>query len=319
MFRIPFTLASPAGPRGRLSILILHRVLPQPDALFPDLPDAARFEAQLRWLRDWFEVLPLHDGIERLYAGRIPARALAISFDDGYADNEQVAAPILRRLGLSATFFVTTSFLSGGCMWNDRVIEAVRSSCCDVLNLDPLGLGRHVLGPIPQRRATIDRLLDAIKRLEPSRRAAHVDAIVAAAGAAGIPSLMMTPGQLHSLRRMGMDVGAHTLTHPILSRLSLEQARAEIGGSKEALERLLGEPVRLFAYPNGVPAEDYGPEHAALVRDCGFDAAVSTAWGAASAQSDRYQLPRFTPWDRSRLRYGARMLANLRLRERIAA
>jgi peptidoglycan/xylan/chitin deacetylase (PgdA/CDA1 family) len=116
VLRLPLSLLSPAGERGRLSILIFHRVLARPDPLSPDEPDVVEFEAQMRWVRSWFNVLPLGAAIDRLYAGTIPPRALAITFDDGYADNEELAAPILARLGLSATFFISTGYLGGGIM-----------------------------------------------------------------------------------------------------------------------------------------------------------------------------------------------------------
>ena len=122
---------------------------------------------------------------------------------------------------------------------------------------------------------------------------------------------MMTPEQVQGLAQRGMDVGAHTVSHPILTRLDPAAARQEIVANKEHLEQLLGGSVRLFAYPNGVPQQDYTAEHVQMVRDCGFAAAVTTAWGAATARSDRFQLPRFTPWDRSRLRSGARLAWNL--------
>ena len=105
----------------------------------------------MRWIRSWFNVLPLALAVERLRQGDLPARALAITFDDGYADNAEVAAPILERLGLPATFFVTTGFLQGGCMWNDRVIEALRNCAADELDLSELGLGTLDLQP---RRST---------------------------------------------------------------------------------------------------------------------------------------------------------------------
>ena len=70
----------------------------------------------MAWVRDWFNVLPLSEAASRLAQGTLPARALSITFDDGYADNREIAAPILQRLGLSATFFIATSFLGGGCM-----------------------------------------------------------------------------------------------------------------------------------------------------------------------------------------------------------
>ena len=311
MLRLPLALLSPSGPRARLSILIFHRVLAEPDPLFPETPTAQEFERQMRWVRSWFNVLSLRDAVDRLYAGTLPARALAVSFDDGYADNEAIAAPILARLGLSATFFVSTGFLEGGCMWNDRVIEAVRGCRAPVLELHAAGLSSWALASDAQRRQAILDILGRIKRLEPERRREVVDAIAEAAGRPAPPMPMMQPEQLRQLRRLGMDVGAHTVSHPILARLAPAAAREEIAASKARLEEILREPVTLFAYPNGVPDHDYAAEHAAMVRECGFAAAVSTAWGSATRDTDRYQLPRFTPWDRSSLRYGVRLLHNL--------
>jgi peptidoglycan/xylan/chitin deacetylase (PgdA/CDA1 family) len=108
-----------------------------------------------------------------------------------------------------------------------------------------------------------------------------------------------------------MQVGAHTCTHPILARCADEQALAEIGDSKRALESLLQAPVPPFAYPNGKPGDDYDARHVRMARAAGFAAAVSTAPGAASHASDLFQLPRFSPWDRTALRYGARLVGNL--------
>jgi peptidoglycan/xylan/chitin deacetylase (PgdA/CDA1 family) len=312
MVRLPLTLASPAGRKARLSVLIYHRVLAAPDPLCPDEPDVQRFEAQMSWVRDWFNVLPLRTAVQRLFAGDLPARALAITFDDGYADNEALAAPILQRLGLNATFFVSTGFLDGGLMWNDRVIEALRHCAADELDLSGLGLACYPLRDVGQRRAAIGAVLNAVKHLDQARREALVQALAQRAAASAAPELMMRSEQVRNLRRMGMDVGAHTMTHPILCKLDVAAARDEMAGGRDALQALLGEPVTLFAYPNGVPGQDYAIEHVRMARECGFEAAVSTAWGAASARSDRFQIPRFTPWDRSRWRFGARLLGNLR-------
>jgi len=113
------------------------------------------------------------------------------------------------------------------------------------------------------------------------------------------------------LRELGMEVGAHTVSHPILARMAPDAAAAEIRNSKRHLEDIVGAPIRLFAYPNGVPQQDYTAAHVRMVLDCGFAAAVSTAWGAASRRSDRFQLPRFTPWDGTAPRFGVRMALNL--------
>jgi peptidoglycan/xylan/chitin deacetylase (PgdA/CDA1 family) len=92
----------------------------------------------------------------------------------------------------------------------------------------------------------------------------------------------------------------------------VHQAADQIARGRRWLEQALGERVSLFAYPNGRPGVDYAPDvHPALVRELGFDAAVSTHWGAARAGTDCYQLPRFTPWDRGRTRFGLRLARNL--------
>lgn len=312
MLRLPLSFVSPAGSRGRLSILIFHRVLAEADSLMADIPDQRGFETQMRWMRDWFNVLPLKQAVDMLASGTLPARAACISFDDGYADNEAVAAPVLRRLGMTATFFVSTGYMDGSCMWNDRVVEAVRQCRTDSLDLRSLGLGLYPLATLEDRRRSVVSLILGVKHFEAPLRAELVDSIVRVTGAKPLSALMMSPKQVRNLRSLGMDVGAHTITHPILTRVGADLARAEIFGSKRALEEVLQQPVPLFAYPNGHPGHDYGAEHVRMVRECGFGAAVTTAPGVASSRSDLFQLPRFAPWDRSRLRYGARLLNNFR-------
>lgn len=312
MLRLALTLLSPAGARGQLSTLIYHRVLRKPDPLLPELPDVVQFDAQMHWVRQWFNVLPLVEAAERLGRGALPARALSITFDDGYADNEEVAAPILRRLGLHATFFVATGFLDGRNMWNDRVIEAIRFCARDRLDLGMVGLGVHDLGTVAERRVAIRDILRSIKHQQPQQRESTVRCIEEACAVSPPSALMMRPAQVASLAKSGFDVGAHTVTHPILACLPAEQARAEIAGSKADLEAIIGRRVALFAYPNGVPFEDYHAEHVRIVRECEFDAAVSTAWGVAVHGADLFQLPRFTPWDRTRTRFVLRLAQNLK-------
>jgi peptidoglycan/xylan/chitin deacetylase (PgdA/CDA1 family) len=312
-----FSLLSPAGARARLTVLIFHRVLRQPDPLFPDEVDAARFDELLGWARSWFNVLPLDEAARRLQEGSLPARAAALSFDDGYADNHDVALPLLQKHGLPCSFFVATGFLDGGRMWNDTLIEAVRLSDKSLLDLRGLkdrhgeDLGQQALGDMQARRALLGRLIERVKYLPPTPRLACVNAIAERAEVRPPDDLMMSSEQVRALRRAGMQIGAHTVSHPILARLDERQAADEIGSSREALQDLLGEKVGLFAYPNGKPGTDYLPDvHPALVRELGFDAAVSTRWAAARTGDDAFQIPRFTPWDRGRTRFGLRLLRN---------
>jgi peptidoglycan/xylan/chitin deacetylase (PgdA/CDA1 family) len=296
-------------------VVLFHRVLPRRDALFPDEPDATWFDAQLRLLKTWFDILSLPAAVEALAAGRLPARALAITFDDGYADNFTVALPILQRHAVSATFFIASAYLDGGRMWNDTVIESLRSCSLPAVELGALGLGTHPLRTTSERRTAIERILARVKYLPPKDREAAVGAVAQLCGVALPNDLMLTSAQVRHLRDAGMTIGAHTVNHPILARLADDDARDEIARGKAALERILGEPVRLFAYPNGKPRHDYLASHVRMAREAGFDAAFSTANGAARIGDSVFEIPRFTPWDRTPLRYGLRMAQNLARRD----
>jgi peptidoglycan/xylan/chitin deacetylase (PgdA/CDA1 family) len=314
-WRFVLSRLAPAGKSDKLSIGLFHRVHANPDPLFPGDPDAKRFDELCGWLAAWYQVLLLDDAVHRLARGVLPARALAIRFDDGYADNHDLAVPILRKHGLCATFFIATGFLDGGRMWNDTAVEAVRQCGQASLALGDLGLAgvSHLdLSSITARRQSLDRLLNATKYLPPDEREAIVGRGATSAGAQLPTDLMMRVEQVRAMADAGMQIGANTVSHPILACLTDVDARREIAQSKIDLEAILGRPVTLFAYPNGKPGQDYLPRDAALARDLGFTAAVSTAYGAACHAEDRqFDLPRFTPWDRERWAFAARLARNL--------
>ncbi|WP_313950419.1 polysaccharide deacetylase family protein [Accumulibacter sp.] len=312
-------LFSPAGDNARLSILIFHRIFPQSDPMFPMETDAFQFEEICKWLKAWCNVLPLDEAVARLASDSLPARALAITFDDGYLDNFTVALPILQRYDMTATFFVAVGFLDGGRMWNDTVIEAVRN--CDLVALDfaeedsgsGLGLGRLAIGSWEQKRVAVAKIIDHIKYLPTGERDICARRVAYLARVEHLPDdLMMRSVDVRELHRMGMQIGAHTLSHPILGGLDRTSAVDEIAGSKMYLEQLLGEKINLFAYPNGKPGTDYNRGTVEIVRELGFEAAVSTAGGAASGRTDRHQLPRYTPWKKTKMGFGFRLVDNLR-------
>jgi len=307
--RLGFKLLSATAARGRLSILIFHRVLAQPDELFPDEVHASRFDEICAWLKTWFQVLPLDRAGQMLAEGRLPARACCITFDDGYADNAQIALPILQKHGLSATFFIATGFLQGGRMWNDTVIESVRH--CRRTELDFGEHGRFQLGDAASRRAAVEAIIGKIKYLPIDQRLAAAEDLRVRSGAVLGEQLMMGPDGVRRLFDAGMQIGAHTVSHPILAKTAPDLAREEILSSKRYLEDLLGQPCTLFAYPNGKPGRDYAPEHVEMVRELGFKTAVSTAWGASGPGADPLQLQRFTPWDASKRAFGLRLMRNL--------
>jgi peptidoglycan/xylan/chitin deacetylase (PgdA/CDA1 family) len=313
----PMRWLSPEGANGRLTIFIFHRVLDTPDPLRPSEPDRARFEQILRFIARHFRVLPLADAAAALALARLPAAAACITFDDGYADNLLLAAPILLRHGVTATVFVSTAFSDGSRMWNDSVIEAVRALPAGLVDWSEFGLGATHIDDDASRRALIAAALPKLKYLPLSERASIASEMARRAGVRTMCEPMLTPAQIKAWRALGLDVGGHTMQHPILARLTAAEAAAEIGGGREQLSEWLGETPRAFAYPNGVPGRDYGARDVALVRSAGYACAVTTAAGVGRAATDVYQLPRFTPWDRSMAAFGlrcARMLIASRAR-----
>lgn len=300
-------MLSPGAKRGSLLVLIFHRVFPQVDPLLNSEPDAVRFATEMDLIASLFNVLPLSEALIRLKQNSLPARAACITFDDGYTNNLTVATPILKARNLPATVFISTGFSGGGRMWNDTVIETVRNAKGD-LDLSKFDAGTYTLDSIASRRAAVDGILGKVKYLQPVERLARVNEIAAFVGNKLPDDLMMSQADLRSLRAEGIDIGAHTINHPILTRLNDDDSRREIYEGKRQLEDMIGEKVKLFAYPNGRPQRDYEARHVKIVRECGFEGAVSTAWGAARADSDSFQIPRVAAWDTNAIKYALRLI-----------
>jgi peptidoglycan/xylan/chitin deacetylase (PgdA/CDA1 family) len=315
LYKLVGNRLSPAGPHSRLSVLIYHRVLARQDPIFPHETTAANFDAQIQNLKAVFNVLPLSEALVHLKRGTLPARAACITFDDGYADNVTLALPILQKHDVHATFFIATAFLNGGRMFNDTVIEAIRHCPEDEIDLTELKLGRFDVSSPQARHSAIVNILPKVKYLTLSQRRETVAELARMISRVALPDdLMMTTAQLKALHAAGMGIGAHTASHPILATLSDADAREEIATGKEFLENTLGDKIDLFAYPNGKPGTDYLARQVSIVRELGFEAAVSTQHGWATKSSDFFQLPRYTPWQSNPSRYIPGLLNNLRSR-----
>jgi peptidoglycan/xylan/chitin deacetylase (PgdA/CDA1 family) len=277
--------------------------------MLPGEVDVRAFEWQMKLLAEYFNVLPLGEALELSRSKRLPPRAVCITFDDGYADNVTRALPILSQWKLNATFFIASGFLNGGRMWNDTILEAVRRWPENRLDLNGIGLGHFILDNLQGRAEVGQALLRRLKHLEPAKRQEYTDYI--AQGIDGLPNdLMMTSAQVRQLAKAGMEIGGHTVTHPILASLSESEARAEIANGKAQLEEIIKSKIRFFAYPNGKPEIDFHSEHTGIVADCGFEAALSTQKGVVGARSDIWQLPRFTPWDNTPQKFMGRLIHN---------
>lgn len=292
----------------RVCIITYHRILEQPDPLLETEPDITTFYWQMKVLAENFNVMPLHDAIIAMQQNRLPERAVCITFDDGYRSTHDLALPILQQFKLPATLFVTTAFLDEGNMWNDRIIEAIRRLPNGVLNLEEIGMGEHQVSNLDDRIRLVKKINADSKYLSPVDRQNAILKLESLAGTAHSSNMMLTRQMLKTLSDCEIEIGGHTTTHPILTKLDDESARQEIVQNKEVLENIIGKPLRLFAYPNGKIGKDFDQRHMKMAQQAGYHAAFSTAIGAASRESHPFRLPRSRPWDTTPFLFQARLL-----------
>lgn len=294
--------------KNKLHIFIYHQILNEFDPMRPDESTAERFDWQMALVKRHFTPLTLSDAVVRLKNGTLPPNAVCITFDDGYLNNLTVAQPILEKYQIPATIYIATAFSEGLNMWNDRVLYLFSQTLCDEINISPEGKSLK-LEEWGSRRANAYETLVKLKYLEPKQRLEKVNQLYLINPAIDEQEkLMMTPKQVATISKSGFEIGAHTHTHPILSVLDIDEQRNEILRSKQLLEEWTGQAVKHFAYPNGIWEKDLDHKTVSIVEELGFESAVITNWGMATRDTSNYLLPRFTPWDRTRLAFHTRIV-----------
>jgi len=284
-------------PSRGLAILRYHAVCGDEGHVYAEpgicvTPQA--FERHAAYLASQYRVLPLPEAASYIRAGKtLPPNAVAVTFDDGYADNLP-AARVLHRHGVNGTFYITAGCLKGEApFWPSEIRQLVARMTAPVIELD--AAGTHVSIPCeaaPERRSAIRALAKLFKSHTIPVRERLRDQLRAAAGGVDTTSYMLTWDELREMQRLGMTIGAHTVTHPNLPSAGLDAAREEISGSRARLERELGAAVTMFSYPNGGAERYLTREVARLVRDAGFEAATTSWNGFAGTGSDLYALER---------------------------
>lgn len=307
-------LAGYARRGPTFQVLTFHRVSDDEDPFLPALRTGV-FEAQMAHIAQHYRVFTVEDLLERMRSSRVPRNALAITFDDGYRDNLTEAAPILARYGLPATIFLTTGCIGTGRIpWFDQLAIALKTTAQEALSLPTDRL--LPLRTRDERLRALDVSLGHLKRVTDEERRDCLDRILDQLGGSApgeTKDLMLTWDEVHALRDMGFSLGAHTVSHPILSRTSADQAWDEIYGSKREIERQVGGPIRGFAYPNG-GASDYTETVKHLVREAGFTWAVTTQHGLNGPRTPPLELRRGGPREDHLPTYAVR-LAYYRLAE----
>ena len=292
-----------------LQILIYHRVNDEGDRFFPAIPIDV-FAQQMEYLASYWNVLPLEDAVERVTRKDVPDNAIAITFDDGYRDNFLHAFPILKKLSLPATIFLATEVIgTGRTLWHDRVFSAFRETRRPSLIGIPSENDRYDLSTLASKLATQEKILRFIWSLGEDDRTRWIQCLtekLQVPDRQHVSKLMLTWDEIRFMHGQGISFGAHTVTHPILSKLPSHRALEELQQSKATIERELQAPVRTFAYPIG-RREDYDEGTKRLVREVGYICALTTVPGTNMDNADPYELRRATPWDQDIAAFAIRL------------
>jgi peptidoglycan/xylan/chitin deacetylase (PgdA/CDA1 family) len=279
-----FRLFGPLLRAPGVAVLTYHRILGD-DRSLSGLP-VESFAAQMRWLREHCRPISADALVEQASASHPAKPAVLVTFDDGYRDYHDHAYPVLKELGIPALVFLATSFIDhGGMLWTDAIQWAALSTRRDRVKL-PWSDASPTALPNARARAELgERARAHLKTLPDAARRAALEALLAELGDPPRRERLML--NWDEVRRT-MDLtqfGGHTHTHPILSRLSREQAETEIRTCRDRIAAETGQTPTTFAYPNGRPA-DYTPETQAILKRHGFGLVFTTTRGLAGPTSD---------------------------------
>jgi peptidoglycan/xylan/chitin deacetylase (PgdA/CDA1 family) len=282
-----------------LDVLTLHRVLARPDPLIPSWPTADEFRKMIRHLKGISKLVSLSEGLDLVLNKQTPGFYSAITFDDGYSDNFEIASKVLAQEGARATFFVATDYVEGSMMFNDLIRESIRVSNQESIKVDQLGQTLLPIRSISEKLQTIRSINQWLKYTHPNQRDIEAQKIARQLGFNVSGNMMMTNAQLILLANAGFEIGSHTNRHLIATTVSHDEFASDVTLSKVRLESAIQKNVDLFAFPNGKAQKDFNASYSQVIKDCGFKAAFSSEQKIIFPESDRFALPRFTPWSRS--------------------
>jgi len=284
-------------------ILFYHRFSEHPvdGCELPHL-DIEEFRKQMRHVRKWYNVITMDELVDRLAkGGRFSSPSIVITIDDGYLNNYTEAYPVLKKLSIPAMIYLSTGFIgTEDSTWVDDLMDMIKVSkkktikVPELLSDEPLDIstsGRkmQVFETIFNRMLSLkhEKKLALMKKLR--------DILCVEESLRDVSDRrMLNWNEVIEMKQNNIDFGAHTISHPTLSKMELEQARREIYKSKEEIENRLGCNVSHFAIPNG-KKEDFSEELKGYCKEIGLKTVASTEPGVVSAQSDPYFLRRINP------------------------
>lgn len=290
--------------QNRFFIIAYHMISDKPNGFYPET-SFQTFDKNIAHFAKNYRIISLHQLIDRIQKKESVRRCVAITFDDGFKDNYEKAYPILIKYNIPATIFLTTGYIDSGIApWfirlrhmfmttqekhfhfqiGNQTVDMPMRSPAQKFECSDLAMTYFKTCPDRERFLTLDRLA----------------LYLGANGSSDIKGLMLSWDQVREMERNGISFGAHTVNHPVLSRVGLDVVEREIQNSKTKIEEETGKPITAFAYPFGRRAQ-YPQEIFPILKRVGFTCAVTTEPGSNDRTANPYELGRSVPWELSLL------------------
>ena len=286
-----------------LTVLNYHRIdnidRPGFDTFRPNVSaSVADFDRQMEYVSRKYRVISINDLVNFLKNRKsLPAHAALITFDDGYLDNYVNAYPILKKHGLSAVIYLATDYIEvDKPFYWDLIAYCFFNTKKDVAELP--GYGTLTWTDQKSKETGMHTWIESLKQIPDARKQKLVERLPEIL-AVNIPAgyfqkMTFSWAQAYEMRQNGIELGGHTASHPILTRITLDQVSLEVSRCKQRIEEMTGKPVLSFAYPNG-QSSDFNTDIATKVREAGFETAFSLLPGPVSYSSlkrDRFAIRR---------------------------
>ncbi len=266
-------------------IFNFHDIVVDGKPVRPDQLSVATFRQQLSWIQQHFTIVRIDTLVELFQANDINKPMAAVTFDDGYRSHFDLIKPILDEFGIKAAFYVSSAHLNNDYYWHDLVETFCLHSSAEQQNSL-----EQVLNTLKRQQRS--SLVESIKYLPLSDRAIVLASIENMAKPLMKERLLMNASEVLALAATGHLIGGHTLNHPILALETDQTCFHEINDDLQALEALLQQKVTTFAYPNGIPEQDFSLKHQQILADYGIKYAVNTHKSVLTKALNTLSIPR---------------------------
>jgi peptidoglycan/xylan/chitin deacetylase (PgdA/CDA1 family) len=286
---------------SQIMILTYHRVGPNNNTWLLPPTSTADFENQMRYITKTHKIMPLYKLAKALQEGKsLEGKIAVVTFDDGYKDSYLHAFPILKKYNIPATIFLITGHIDkGNLFWFDKIRYILYNTKIKKIELEDFG--EFLVDSIDNKLRSMFIIVEKLKKI-PNEKKDDILIKLTDICNINIPSdlgreIILSWDEVKEMNEYDIIFGAHTVTHPILTKVSLDQARFEISQSKKDIEKRINQNIDTFCYPNGT-IEDFNNNIIEIVKNSGFSCAVTTLPLANASKTNLYKLGRmFTSWN----------------------